>query len=370
MSASDSLHFSSEIDATEITEVNFWLPANSRYQWQITSVPMEIFSTFPNLRRFTLPGHIESITADTFRHAINLRQLTFGNYLKVIPANAFAQLSRLECLDLSSNKIASIEANGFWGLYSLRTLKLTRNNLKKLSSHTFHGTPNLVELFLNYNLLEHIEPRTFNLPQLKHLDLSHNKLKDLSNEIFTRCTRLEYLELKSNRLTEIKRSVKYLHQLQYINLDNNRIRDVKMRMFAQLRQLEHLSLENNGAALNDSIFFEETSINNNLKSAIKNLFLSGNGLKNREILLSLWALGLTQLESLHLDNNAFEYIDFYAIDAFPKLREIDLGRNNWKCEWLEQTLHKFETDGIDVNLFSSRFPKMSSVKHVNFIQCV
>lgn len=370
MHENDTLHFSSEIDATEIVEVNFWLPPNSRYHWQINFVPIDIFTIFPNLKSFTLPGRIESISTETFHYATNLRQLTIGNHLKVIPSNEFARLHKLEHLDLSSNKITTIQNNGFYGLISLRTLKLNRNHLRKLNSHTFNGAPLLEELLLNNNYIEHIEPHTFSLQHLKHLDLSHNRLKDLSTDLFRGCTRLEYLDLKSNKLVEVKQSLHHLHHLHYLDLDNNRIGDINLRMFAQLRHMEHLSLENNGPALNDHIFVIENSTAVSSKSVIKNLFLSGNELKNREILVRLWSLGMTQLEKLHLDNNAFEYIDFYAIEAFPKLKEIDLGQNNWKCGWLEQTLRKFEADGIEVNLFSSRFPKNSSFKHVNFIQCV
>lgn len=151
--------------------------------------------------------------------------------------------------------------------------------------------------------------------------------------------------------------------------DNNRIADIYFRALVRIQSLEHLSIENNGQSLNDNIFMSEPSTGG-AKSSVKYLFLSGNALKHREILVRLWALGLTQLEKLHLDNNAFEYIDFYPIDAFPKLEEINLGKNFWKCEWLEQTLQKLEADGIDVNLFSSRFPSSTSYKHINFIPCV
>lgn len=365
----DTLNFNSEIDASEIQEVNFWLPSKSRYQWDFTFIPNEVFDKFPHLKSFTLPGRVESISAADFVHALNLVRLTVGNQIKVIPRNVFESMTKLEVLDLSCNKISSIHENGFKGLSHLQTLKLSRNQLQKFKVHTFENVPLLEELLLNNNHIETIEDGTFVLQNLKRLDLSHNKLKELSNLIFQSCKKLEYLDLRSNHITLIHRSIYGLNQMQFLNLDNNRISDVYFRALVRLHSLQHLSIENNGQSLNDNIFVSESSSGSS-KSAVTSLFLSGNSLKNREILVRLWALGLTHLEKLHLDNNAFEYIDFYPIYAFPKLKEINLGKNSWKCDWLEQTLQKLEADGIEVNLFSSRFPSSTSYKHINFIPCI
>lgn len=333
-------------------------------------MPSEVFTKLPNLKRFSLPGRVESISEDDFVHATNLIHLSLGNQLKLIAGNVFDKLADLEILDLSWNKITSIHENGFKGLSSLRALKLSRNQLQKFKLHTFDNIPLLEELYLNNNHIETIEDGTLKLPNLKRLDLSHNKLKELSNVIFKDCIELEYLDLRSNHITFIRRSIYNLNSLQFLNLDNNRISDVYFRAIVRLPSLEHLSIESNGVALNDNIFVSE-GISGSSRSMIKNLFLSGNDLRNREILVRLWALGVTHLERLHIDNNAFEYIDFYPIYAFPKLKEINLGKNYWKCDWLQQTLEKLEADGIEVNLFSSRFPSSSaSNMHINFIPCV
>lgn len=369
LTPNDTLRFNSEIDASEILELNFWLPSASRYQWDITFIPKGIFEKFPRLKSFTMPGHVESISHDDFMHAVNLERLSFGNQLKLIPGNVFDRLANLELLDLSFNKITSIHENGFKGLNNLRTLKLHRNQLQKFKSHTFENVPLLEELLLNNNHIETIEDDILKLPNLKHLDLSHNKLTQLSNLLFKDCKQLEYLDLRSNHITAIRRSVYNLNNLQFLNLDNNRIGDIYLRAIIRLPSLEILSIENNGPALNDDIFVCESTYTSS-KSVLKSLLLSGNNLKNRELLVRLWSFGLTHLEKLHIDNNAFEYIDFYPIYAFPKLKEINLGKNYWKCEWLEQTLEKLEADGIEVNLFSSRFPSSTSYKHFNFIPCI
>lgn len=381
LNENDTLNFASEINETEILEVNFWLPLHTRYRWDINFVPHSIFSKFSNLKSFSLPGRIENVWPNDFINASNLVKLSIGNQLKVIPEHVFSSMIKLELLDLSANKIEFIQHNGFNGLNNLRTLKLTRNHLVKLPAKTFSGTEALEVLLLNNNQLETIEDGAFNLSQLKHLDLSYNKLGQLSNHIFIDCNKLEYLDLKSNRLTKIKNAIYQLHGLKTLNMDNNRIGDINLRRLSELHQLENLSIENNRNELNDNIFVDNNNNNNNSSSqtmyngskkpVLKNLYLSGNTIKNREILVRLWSLGLhSHLEKLYIDDNAFEFIDFYPIAAFKKLEEINLGRNYWKCDWLEQTIQWLEADGIEVNLFSSHFPSSSSVKHVNFIQCV
>lgn len=366
----DTMNFASEIDEREILELNFWLPPNSRYQWDINFIPREIFSKFSNLKSFSLPGRVEHIRQEDFEQATNLLQLSIGNQLRVIPSYGFSSMIKLEVLDLTWNKIKTIQNNGFSGLNNLRNLKLSRNQLQKLTSNVFNETQTLEVLLLNNNQIEAIEDGAFTLPQLKHLDLSYNKLTKLSDHLFSGCGQLEYLDLKSNRLTEIKHSLHRLHHLQSVNMDNNRITDINLRRLSELRHLENLSIENNRRAVNDNIFIDDTIPASSRTKSLKTLFLSGNGLKNREILVRLWALGLTQLEKLYIDDNSFEFIDFYPISAFPKLEEINLGRNYWKCDWLEQTLQRLEADGIEVNVFSSHFPSSTSEKHVNFIQCV
>lgn len=381
LNENDTLNFAREINETEILEVNFWSPLLTRNRWDINFVPRSIFSKFSNLRSFSLPGRIENVCQNDFINASNLVELSIGNQLKVIPEHVFSSMTKLELLDLSANKIKSIQHNGFTGLNNLRTLKLTRNHLVKLPANTFNGTQALEVLLLNNNQLESIEGGAFKLTHLKHLDLSYNKLSQLSNHIFIDCNQLEYLDLKSNRLTGIKHAIYHLHQLNTLNMDNNQIGDINLRRLSELCHLENLSIENNRKALNDNIFVDNNNNNNNSSSqttfngskkpVLKNLYLSGNTIKNREILVRLWSLGLhSHLQKLYIDDNAFEFIDFYPISAFTQLEEINLGRNYWKCDWLEQTIQRLEADGIEVNLFSSHFPSSSSVKHVNFIQCV
>lgn len=304
-----------------------------------------------------------------FTNAVHLKRLQLGNQIKSIPnANVFSTMHGLELLDLTGNRISSIHEAAFNGLPTLHTLKLSRNQLKRIKAHTFHGTPALEELLLNNNQIDYINKITLKLPQLKRLDMSYNRLIEFTDDAFQHCTQLEWLDLKSNRLKTIKYSMYTLQHLQYVNMDHNAIGDIKLSAFARLPQLEHLTMENNGRALNDSIFVSDKQPYS-VQSPIRHLYLSGNALKHREILLQLWSFGVTQLEELHIDNNEFEHINFYAISAFPKLKEIDLGLNRWKCDWLEQTIEKLENDGIDLNLYSSRFPTSSSYQHVNFIQC-
>lgn len=366
----DTLTIASETDAGQITEVNFWLARSSRHHWLIDRVPNAIFAKFGRLQRFTLPGRIEAIRAGDFAGATHLQQLHLGNRIKSIPGQAFIAMTALQLLDLSGNRISAIEADAFTGLPALRTLKLGRNQLKRIRAAAFHGAPALAELLLNNNKIDAIDRPALDLPQLKRLDLSHNRLVELPADAFELCGQLEWLDLKANRLVAVGQSMRPLQRLQYVNLDHNAIGDVRLCALAALPRLERLLLENNGRALNDTIFVcDDRPASAAAQSPLRVLHLSGNGLRHREILLQLWSYGATQLEELRIDNNEFEHINFYPIAAFRRLKEIDLGQNRWQCDWLEETVARLESAGIDVNLYSSHFPASPTYRHVNFIQC-
>lgn len=366
----DSLTITSETDANQIMEVNFWLTRSSRHHWHIDRVPKIIFAKFPQLQRFILPARIDTIHASDFVDAKHMQHLHLANLIKAIPSRAFSAMNALQLLDLSENRITVIDAGAFDGLPALRTVNLSRNQLKRIKTAAFRGAPELAELLLNHNKIETIDRLTLDLPQLKRLDLSYNRLIELPTDAFELCSQLEWLDLKANRLKAITQSMQPLQQLQYVNLDHNAIGDVRLCALAALPRLEQLRLENNGRALNDSIFVcDDKPSYGTVQMPLRILHLSGNALRHREILLQLWSYGVTQLEELRIDNNEFEHINFYPIAAFPKLKEIDLGLNRWKCDWLEETVAKLESDGIDLNLYSSHFPTSPSYQHVNFIQC-
>lgn len=371
LSGNDTLNISSDISATEIVSVNFWLPWTARYQWEIDHIPREIFKQFVNLKSLVLPGHIQTIVSDDFAGAMNLEHLELSNSIKSIGGMAFIHSPKLRRLNLSWNRIQRIGDNAFKGLMYLSHLHLDRNRLSFLDPSMFRGIENLTVLTVSYNKIERITDDALNFPNLIEIDLSNNKVRMLSDMTFNRCIKLQKVQLKSNELHSVGQALYRLQHLHYINLDKNHIQNIRIESFATLAHLEYLSLQHNGRQAFDALVIIDADgpVKNVHKSPIRELYLAGNGLKNPKILRLLQRIGLTQLEKLDIDSNAFERIDFDGIEDFSRLRQINLGQNHWDCEWLNVTVQRFENENIDINLYSSHFPMTINETHINYIQC-
>lgn len=149
------------------------------------------------------------------------------NLLEAIPQKALRQLTLLNLLDLSKNRITHIGDNAFFGLSKLSTLKLGDNNVT-LSSGAFRG-------------LEH---------SLKNLNLKGTKQKRVPD-----CVRglksLAFLDLSQNGIRELPgtgglRTFEGLDALTALNLERNLIQSLSETSFVGVRKtLSSLSLLNN-----------------------------------------------------------------------------------------------------------------------------
>lgn len=374
LNTNDTLHIRSDIEATEIVSVNFWWPWSARYRWDIDHIPHEIFKTFRNLRKLVLAAHIPSISTDDFSDAVNLEHLELtSNNIKSIPAMVFVHSPKLRRLNLPWNRIKHIGANAFSGLKHLKYLHLDGNRLTYLDQFVLRGIANLTVLTISNNKLERIDDDALDFPNLIEIDLSNNKLRTLSTMTFNRCIKLQKVQLKSNALHSIGQALYRLRDLHYINLDRNHIDDARIESFARLEHLEYLSLQYNGRQSIEALLNGDNvnaQMKNHRESPIRELYLAGNGLKNPHFLRHLRCIGLTQLEKLDFDCNAFERLDFDVILDFPRLRQINLGENRWNCDWLNVTVQRFENENIAINLYSSHFSTTINETHINYIPCV
>lgn len=370
----DTLRIVSELSSKEITAVHFWLSPSSHHPWNIRHIPREIFMQFENLKSFSLPGNVELLSANDLAAAKNLEALTLSNSIKVIEKRTFSSATKLIKIDLSTNKIGRIAPNAFDGLVSLKTLHLDRNRLSHIDRTMFASIESLSTLTLSFNKIERIDAAALNLPNLIEIDLSHNKLRTLSDTTFDQSPKLQKIQLKSNKLQTIGRTFDRLMHLQSLNLDRNQIEDIRLSAFARLPRLDCLSLQYNGHPFdalvsNASIDVGDVDDHRSMVS-VRELLLAGNNLTNRHIFNILRQFGFTQLEKIDLDANEFDEIDFNEIEQFPRLKQINLGKNNWSCEWLNQTVQRLEDENIGINLYSSHFPMTDNWKHINFIQCI
>ena len=108
-----------------------------------------------------------------------------NNKISKIESGSLAELSRLECLDLSYNQLSKLDDDVFKGLSELDILNLSDNQLCELDPDVFRGLSKLRELFLNRNLFEAIKANTFKwLPRLAVLMLLVNEPIKIHPEAF------------------------------------------------------------------------------------------------------------------------------------------------------------------------------------------
>ena len=120
----------------------------------LTSLPSDLFSDVPNLKRLWLVdnGALTTLPARLFGNLSNLESLfLYGNVLNDLPADVFVGLSGVELIDLEDNELAALRAGAFRGLSGLRDLALADNKLESLPVGIFADLPGLEVLRLQRN---------------------------------------------------------------------------------------------------------------------------------------------------------------------------------------------------------------------------
>ncbi|XP_055618814.1 chaoptin [Toxorhynchites rutilus septentrionalis] len=217
----DFTNFSQELEELKITRASLKVLNN------------HAFINLRGLKRLDLSeNRIDKIEANAFTeigHSLVSLRIShgFSSQMQQIPHESFRQLTSLEALDLSNNKLKSLADNSLHFMKNLVSLELhdnqieklqkgilqadihtklalvsfRYNNLKQIPSHSFVDLGELNTLYLDDNRIETIEKRAFmNLDHLKLLNLRGNKLHKIAAEAFQNLPELEKLDLAYNVL--------------------------------------------------------------------------------------------------------------------------------------------------------------------------
>ncbi|KAL1548944.1 hypothetical protein AAHA92_17117 [Salvia divinorum] len=143
----------------------------------------------------------------------------------VIPDVTIGKLTKLESLDLSSNKITTLPSD-FWSLGSLINLNLSHNQISGSLSSNIGNFGHLRSLDLSFNKFDGSIPETFSsLTKLEALNLSDNGFESTVPSGILQCLNLVSVDLSENNLNGSLPSgfAAALPQLKFLSLAENEV---------------------------------------------------------------------------------------------------------------------------------------------------
>jgi len=298
---------------------------------ELRTIELGAFNGLTKLRELLMQGNLLSdILPGTFGNMSSLEHLDLSyNRIKHLHSDvfsglgAFKGLTKLTELSMQSNKISVILPGTFENMSSLDHLDLSYNRIKHLDSGVmsglgvFKGLTKLTRLLLVRNKITEIMPGTFeNMSILEYLDLSYNRIKDLDSAVFSGLINLKYVDLSANKL-------QYLHPHTFLGLPNIKRLGIKKnvalkiptdRHFINSHSLSELDI----ASCNVSSLSVETFAN---VSALKSVDLSDNNLRTVDINI---LRALPELSTLYLDGNPLQCdCQLQELWRFCKYRNIE-----------------------------------------------
>ncbi|XP_022807967.1 G-protein coupled receptor GRL101-like [Stylophora pistillata] len=201
----------------------------------------------PNTRAvFFQKNRIPQLQEKAFANLDKLEYIDMSfNILLRLRENCFQNVPSVETMRLNFNFLQSLPDGVFLELPNLRVLDLGKNRLRKVVKGMLDGLFSIEVLGLRSNQIERVEYGVFeNKSTMTHLYLQDNKLKTLPEGLFEDLSKLKVLDLSGNELTVVtKGTFKGLKSLEYLYLNNNKLSDVPSDAFSELENLKYLKLD-------------------------------------------------------------------------------------------------------------------------------
>ncbi|XP_069939022.1 uncharacterized protein [Cherax quadricarinatus] len=195
--------------------------------------PDTLFTPSPLERVTVVNSGVAEVQLDAFTtHSSTLIHLDLSHNLLVTLPEAMVNLTRLEILDLSSNKISHLSEKTLLNFPRLRQLHLNYNRLGEMWIGPHLG---LSASVLNLEVVK---------DTITDLSLSHNALSAIPQQFTRAFTRLINLDLSSNNISEVLvGALSNMAQLQHLDLSNNLIHSIMPQALSTT--LLHLNLAGN-----------------------------------------------------------------------------------------------------------------------------
>ncbi|KAF2884303.1 hypothetical protein ILUMI_21865 [Ignelater luminosus] len=296
--------------------------------------------SFDKMEHVALSCEIDILKVNAFKNQEELKNLDLSeNFISTIPNDFFANIPRLENLNLSHNTFQNPTLDTFYALNNLKVLDISFNSISSLGLGIFDEMMKLEELHLNNNKIPKIELGVFDLlHNLKIIDLSYNHLHEIVLGLFDQSQKLADVYLSGNYFVgnlplgtfDSFKNVITLHlkdcqiekfplgvfdqmpKLIYLDLNNNKIKKFPLGIFDEAKDLKILDLANNALAKIPDYVFDQTT-------KLESLDLSRNKLQTLPGLLfqqteSLKYLNLSKNSIAKLQKKMFQWTYLTVID--------------------------------------------------------
>uniref|UniRef100_G3NXS3 LRRCT domain-containing protein n=1 Tax=Gasterosteus aculeatus aculeatus TaxID=481459 RepID=G3NXS3_GASAC len=218
---------------------------------------------------------------------LDLRSNRFHN----LPAGSFPGTSQVVSLHLELCKIHAIEGGAFRGMKNLFYLYLSDNDLTSLEAGAFAGAPRLTYLHLEGNrLVKFPGPGEWSvkstlslLPSLFALHLERNAISKLepTGLLASVAPDLRELYLTNNTITAIAEGALDSAFLGTLHLDSNRLTEMPTHALSEAPNLEEINLSRNSIGWVGPNAFKPIS------QSLKRLYMDQMGMKKvREVFLN------------------------------------------------------------------------------------
>lgn len=253
------------------------LAFNVRADGGLDFVPTKVLLYLRKLKNFSIKySSIPKIETNTFGNLTSIQEMTLTkNKIAVLGKYSFSNMPNLTMLTLDENRITELVTDTFYELPALQKLYLTNNNITVIQDGAFGHLVNLLELELDRNNISELRKECFDgLANLKRLDLRRNKLAVLKSFTFTELWNLQELLLDYNEIYILgQRTFDGLSQLRKLSLNHNKLVTLVAGLFEGVRGLSALDLRFN--KLQRFTFDNLRPIYDNLKNKNSFIFLEG-----------------------------------------------------------------------------------------------
>ncbi|RXG69951.1 Toll-like receptor 6 [Armadillidium vulgare] len=223
---------------------------------KIPTLFSSVFNDLTSLQKLDISfNDLSFIEENTFTRMFNLYELDLSNNkIESLSSTSFAGLVGLNILNLSRNSLKNLHSNILHQSSNLKQILLSNNNFEELPS----AVQNLS--FLNYLDMSQNKILTLEFYDFKRLsnlhvfNLSSNLLKNISKSTFNSLQSLRVLDISDNNIESIKEgSLDSIKDLNVLKLSRNKLGNIN-GLFAGMEYLEELDLSENNINMFDYAF--------------------------------------------------------------------------------------------------------------------